>query len=91
MPKRWVTAPSYIATGLAPSVKSSLYIVLVADSTQAFYGSQATAYAKILDAAGIACAFIDASAPHGWPQVRDCFAQALTLVGMRQAELGVFA
>jgi Enterochelin esterase and related enzymes len=87
----YADSPSYIATGLEPSVKSSLYIVLVADSTQAFYGSQATAYAKVLDAAGIAYAFIDASEPHGWPQVRDCFAQALTLVGIRQAELGVFA
>jgi len=87
----YADSPSYIASGLAPSVKSRLYIVLVAQPSQAFYGSQATGYAKILAAAAIRYVFIHASEPHGWPQVRDYLAQALTLVGLRQAELGIFA
>ncbi|MFI5258529.1 MAG: alpha/beta hydrolase, partial [Candidatus Limnocylindrales bacterium] len=83
-------SPRYVAPGLAQSVRSSLYVVLVAEPSQALYGPEATGYAAILDGAGIKYTFVEAKEPHGWPQVRDYFGQALTLVGLREAELGVF-
>jgi enterochelin esterase-like enzyme len=83
-------SPNYVAPRLDPMVKLSLYAVIVAQSSQVFYGGQATAYVKVLDDAGIKNTFIEAGEPHGWTQVREHLAEALTLVGVRQAELGVF-
>jgi enterochelin esterase-like enzyme len=83
-------SPTYQATSLAPSVRSDLYFVLVAQTSQEFYGPQATGFAEILDGAGITYYFIHANSPHGWNQVADYFGQALVRVGSRQAELGVF-
>ncbi len=83
-------SPIYLVPRLDPDVMPGLYAVLVAQRIQDFYGSQAEDYQRALVAAGIKQDFIETSQPHGWAQVRDTFAQALTLVAERQAELGVF-
>jgi enterochelin esterase-like enzyme len=83
-------SPTYQATCLSSSVTPNLYFVLVAQTSQDFYGSQAEEFAKILDDAGIKYYFIHANSPHGWNQVADYFGQTLTRVGARQADLGVF-
>jgi enterochelin esterase-like enzyme len=83
-------SPTYQATCVAPSVRSDLYFVLVAQTSQEFYGPQATEFAKALDDAGITYYFIHANSPHGWNQVVDYFGQAMVRLGSRQAELGVF-
>ena len=83
-------SPTYVAPRLAASDRSSLYFVIVANSTQEFYGLEATGFAKILDGAGIKYTFIDSDSPHGWPQVRNNLQQALVLVATQQAEWGVF-
>jgi hypothetical protein len=83
-------SPSYVVYGLDAAAKSSLYLVIVAQSSQQLYGDDATAFVEILDGQGIANSFIDASEPHGWPQVRDYFARALVLIARREAALGVF-
>jgi enterochelin esterase-like enzyme len=83
-------SPRYIAPELPASVRASLYVVLVAQPSQSFYGTESSRYAAILSNAGIRYHFIKATEPHGWPQVRDYFGQALALVGLRQAGLGVF-
>jgi S-formylglutathione hydrolase FrmB len=83
-------SPTYVAARLDPDVRPNIYYVIVAQRSQEFYGSGASDFAKVLDHAGIAYSFINADDPHGWPQVRNTFSQALTLVGMRMAESGVF-
>jgi hypothetical protein len=64
--------------------------VLVAQTSQEFYGPQAEEFAKALDDADITYYFIHAKSPHGWNQVVDYFGQAMVRVGSREAELGVF-
>lgn len=83
-------SPTYVAPRLDPMVRLSLYAVIVAQSSQVFYGGQATGYLKVLDDAGIKNTFVDTAEPHGWIQVREHLAEALTLVATRQAEMGVF-
>ncbi len=83
-------SPSYVAPRLSGEAQLGLYFVIVAQASQAFYGTQATGFMSILDKTAIDYKFINSDQPHGWPQVRDSFSDALTLVALRQARLGVF-
>jgi S-formylglutathione hydrolase FrmB len=83
-------SPIIVAPKLDDAAKSNLYMVIVAQRSQPFYGPEATQFVEVLDGAGIANAYVDASEPHGWPQVRDYFARALVLVARREAAMGVF-
>jgi S-formylglutathione hydrolase FrmB len=83
-------SPIDVAPQLDADVRAGLYVVLVAQRDQEFYGAQVDDYERVLAAAHIQYDFIDAEQPHGWNQVRDTFGPALTLVAEHQAELGVF-
>ncbi|MGA3057454.1 MAG: alpha/beta hydrolase-fold protein [Candidatus Limnocylindrales bacterium] len=83
-------SPRVVAPELSSTVRANLYFVLVAQTSQVFYGTQATSFEQVLTDAGYPHDLIDASQPHGWPQVRDELGRALTLVAVRQAQTGVF-
>jgi enterochelin esterase-like enzyme len=83
-------SPSWLAPNLSAVKRSSLYFVLVAQTGQAFYGSEATKFARILSDAGYGYDLVDAADPHGWPQVRAELERALVLLVANQASRGVF-
>jgi len=87
----WRYSPVAQAPLLKASVKSTLYFAIVVQPKQAFYGTQAASFTSVLRDAGIAYDLVDAADPHGWPQVRAGFRQALLLLARHQAEVGVFA
>jgi S-formylglutathione hydrolase FrmB len=83
-------SPRVVAPELPSTVRANLYFVLVAQTSQVFYGTQATSFEQVLTDAGYPHDFIEAVQPHGWPQVRDALARALASVAVRQAEIGLF-
>ena len=84
------SSPSWIASNTSVADHSGLHFVLVAQTSQAFYGPEATKFAAILDQAGYGYDLVDAADPHGWPQVRAEFERALVLLATNQAVRGVF-
>ncbi len=83
-------SPSWLAPNMSTAKRSSLYFILVAQTSQAFYGSEATKFARILHHAGYGYDFVDAAEPHGWPQVRTELERALVLLAENQAARGAF-
>jgi enterochelin esterase-like enzyme len=83
-------SPIVVAPELSSAVRANLYFVLVAQTGQVFYGTQAASFEQVLTDAGYPHDLIEASEPHGWPQVRDALGRALSLVAERQAQAGLF-
>ena len=79
------------AQGQSTAVRASLYCVLVVDSSQDFYGPQASAFAQALGDNGYAYKVVDSKKGHGWAEVRAEFARALALIAARQAQVGAFS
>jgi enterochelin esterase-like enzyme len=83
-------SPSWLAPNMPAAKRSGLYFVLVAQTSQAFYGSEATKFAGIVQDAGYGYDLIESADPHGWPQVRTELERALVLLAVNQAGRGVF-
>jgi hypothetical protein len=84
------SSPSWLAPNLPVATRAGLYFVLIAQTAQAFYGTEATKFAEILGGAGYVYDLVDAADPHGWPQVRAELERALVLLATNQASRGVF-
>lgn len=82
-------SPMRLAETIAPVVRRSIFVVLVAQPGNPFFGGQAAAFAGVLERAGYPLAVIAAGRGHSWGQVRSVLAAALELVALRQARLGV--
>ncbi len=66
-------SPARLISTLAPQVRVSLYLVVVADPSQPFYGPEAANFEQLLKADGYRYKAIDSAYTHGWPQVRNEF------------------
>jgi enterochelin esterase-like enzyme len=83
-------SPTWLAPKLPTAKRAGLYFVLVAQTSQAFYGTEATKFSQILLDAGYRYDLVDSEDPHGWQQVRTELQQSLVLVAENQAARGVF-
>jgi enterochelin esterase-like enzyme len=83
-------SPSVVAGRLDAATRTRLYFILVAKPDQPEYGLQAADFEKDLATDGYRYDAIVAFEPHGWPQVRDNFPNAVEAWSTRMAATGVF-
>jgi enterochelin esterase-like enzyme len=83
-------SPTWLAPKLATAKRAGLYFVLVAQTSQAFYGPETTKFSQILLDAGYRYDLVESEEPHGWQQVRTELEQSLVLVAENQLARGVF-
>lgn len=82
-------SPIDIAPTLPAAVRTRLFIILSADPSVEPFGSQMTAFARVLEGAGVPVALFTTPNAHSWPVVRTQLPTFLELVAFRQAKLGV--
>jgi S-formylglutathione hydrolase FrmB len=70
-------SPALVVPQLTQATRSSMYFIVVADPTQYFYGSEATAFDKILAANGVRYLAVSDSDGHGWDEVVHQIATAM--------------
>ncbi len=83
-------SPDVLIFDLTAAQKASLYYILVAELSQPLYGAQAGYFDGLLTQAGMAHQVINSPVPHGWPQVRWGFGQAMEAWAARMVSTGVF-
>jgi S-formylglutathione hydrolase FrmB len=72
-------SPALLVPQLPQAARSAMYFVVVADSNQDFYGSQATAFDKILSSNGVRYTAVQDADGHGWDEVQSQLPTALSL------------
>jgi hypothetical protein len=70
-------SPADLISSLAPAVRRDLYLVVIADPNQPFYGPEAANFDSLLKSDGFAFTPVTSPYPHGWPQVRNEFPVAM--------------
>jgi hypothetical protein len=80
-----------VAGRLSPATRDLLDFVLVYKPDQPGYGPDGIAFGKTLVANGYGLQTVTATEPHGWPQVRDYFPDALEAWAAREVRTGVFS
>jgi enterochelin esterase-like enzyme len=83
-------SPDQLVMHLARPVEDEIFLVLAGSPAESFYGPQLEGFDSELTSAGIGHATIDDPLGHAWTAFERDFPNALHLVGLRQAELGVF-
>jgi enterochelin esterase-like enzyme len=83
-------SPTTVAGQLDEAARARLYFILVAEPNQPEYGPQAADFEKVLAGYGYRYDAIVAFEPHGWPQVRDNFPNAVEAWSARMVAMGVF-
>ena len=83
-------SPSVVAGRLDAATRARLYFIIVVKTDQPEYGPQAAAFEKDLATDGYRYDAIVAFEPHGWPQVRDNFPNAVEAWSGRMVATGVF-
>ena len=84
-------SPINIVPAIDPAARSSMFVAFSADPASHLYAGQITAFARVLDANGVAMAILPTRLGHSWAAVRDQVPTMLALLAARQAELRVFA
>jgi S-formylglutathione hydrolase FrmB len=82
-------SPARLLATIDPTSRDRLFLVVVADPSQQFYGPQAANFESMLKADHFEYATIQAPMPHGWPQVRYEFPAAAAAWAGRLAAVGV--
>ena len=70
-------SPALVVPQLTQAIRTSMYFIVVADPTQDFYGSEATAFDKILASNGVRYLAVNDSDGHGWDEVAQQIATAM--------------
>ena len=84
-------SPIDLAPGLAPKSRHSIFVVVSGDPNQPFYGRQMEEFVGILRNVGIPHAVIRDPLGHSWAAFGRDLPAAIHLVGLRQADAGLFA
>ncbi len=82
-------SPVKVAAALPQTERQKLFVVLSADPSEKLYGSQAVAYASVLQKNGYATDLLWNSLGHAWVEVRTELPQALQAVAERMVATGV--
>jgi enterochelin esterase-like enzyme len=83
-------SPDVVVGQLARPIRTSLYFIVIAQPSQALYGSQADQFNRLLAVDGYPHLAIAAAEPHGWVQVRQDLAPVLAAWASRLVATGVF-
>lgn len=83
-------SPLMLAGQIPAVTRSSMFMVMEADPTEAFFGPQYEAMVTAAHAAGISLALLPSGLGHSWAAPRDLMSRALVLVAERQNAWGVF-
>ncbi|MHB8397449.1 MAG: alpha/beta hydrolase [Candidatus Limnocylindrales bacterium] len=83
-------SPINIVPSIPAALRSTMFVAFSADPGNTFYGTQITAFAKVLDANGVAVAILPTPLGHSWAAVREEIPAVLAMLAARQAALGVF-
>jgi hypothetical protein len=83
-------SPTVVATQLPVDQRQNLFLIVIAEPSQPFYGPQATAFESLLTANGYPYVALNAQVPHGWVQVRQEFPAALEAWAAHLVAVGAF-
>jgi len=84
-------SPIDVAPRLTAAQRHAMFVAFSADPANQFYGDQITAFANVLDSAGVPIAILPTPLGHSWAAVREQLPDMLQLLAERQVQLGVFA
>jgi len=83
-------SPLTLAGQIPAATRSSMFMVMEADPTEAFFGPQYNAMVTAAHAAGISLALLPSGLGHSWAAPRALMSKALVLLAERQNAWGVF-
>jgi enterochelin esterase-like enzyme len=83
-------SPMLLVPRIPADQRRSLFVAFSADPANHFYGDQITAFAGVLDAAGVPMAILPTPLGHSWAAVREQLPDMLAMLAARQVQLGVF-
>ncbi len=82
-------SPNVVAAQLPVSVRDALFLIVIAERGQTFYGPEAAGFEKVLAAQGYPYIAQNSAYPHGWTQVRQEFPLALERWADHLVSMGV--
>ena len=83
-------SPLTLAGQIPAATRSSMFMVMEADPTEAFFGPQYNAMVTAAHAGGVSLALLPSGLGHSWAAPRNLMGKALVLVADRQNASGVF-
>jgi hypothetical protein len=63
-------SPALLVPQIRPDARTGMYFIVVADPSQAFFGTQATSFEKILKDNGYRYLAVNSKYGHGWDEVQ---------------------